>query len=184
AQKIGKSAINVENIVLSNPVIPGVALENKVVGTVFGLQPNTPSKSIEGVQGVYAVQVDSFVNPKELVDSELRAQQKQMLTGKQQRSWSAVFQALQNTAKNDDNRIKFYYEFIVIFLADLIYSSTFYIVVSMEIQENIVNKVAQSGLLTLHLPTYAPPPEIIEHPINDNLFHGQRLQETDFRDFA
>src|SRR5690606_28957902 len=76
AQKIGKSAINVENIVLSNPVIPGVALENKVVGTVFGLQPNTPSKSIEGVQGVYAVQVDSFVNPKELVDSELRAQQK------------------------------------------------------------------------------------------------------------
>lgn len=108
AQKIGKSAINVENIVLSNPVIPGVALENKVVGTVFGLQPNTPSKSIEGVQGVYAVQVDSFVNPKELVDSELRAQQKQMLTGKQQRSWSAVFQALQNTAKIDDNRIRFY----------------------------------------------------------------------------
>lgn len=108
AQKIGKSAISVENIVLSNPVIPGVALETKVVGTVFGLQPNTPSKSIDGAQGVYAVQVESFVNPKELVDSELRSQQRQILTGKEQRSWGSVFQALQNNASIDDNRIRFY----------------------------------------------------------------------------
>src|SRR5690606_37676440 len=43
AQKIGKSAVSVENIVLANPVIPGVALESTVVGTVFGLQPNKPS---------------------------------------------------------------------------------------------------------------------------------------------
>lgn len=108
AEKVGKSAITVENIVLSNPVIPGVALENTVVGTVFGLQPNTPSKVIEGNQGVYAVQVDSFVNPKELIDSERREQQKQMLTSKEQRSWGSIFQALQNNAKIDDNRIRFY----------------------------------------------------------------------------
>src|SRR5690606_9984958 len=163
---------NVENIVLSNPVIPGVALENKVVGTVFGLQPNTPSKSIEGVQGVYAVQVDSFVNPKELVDSKLRAQQKQMLTGKQQRSWSAVFQALQNTAKIDGNRIRFYYEFITNFEAELLYGLAFFIVVSMEIQENIGHKVARSGLLTVDLANYAPTHEIIEYDIKDHLFHG------------
>src|SRR5690606_41228185 len=108
AEKIGKSAIAVENIVLANPVIPGVAMENKVVGTVFGLQPNIPSKVIEGNQGIYAVQVESFVNPKELVDSERKEQQNQMLTSKEQRSWGAVFQALQSNAEIDDNRIRFY----------------------------------------------------------------------------
>lgn len=39
AQKLGKSPVKVENIVFANPIIPGVAQENRVVGTVFGLQP-------------------------------------------------------------------------------------------------------------------------------------------------
>ncbi|HLT33062.1 peptidylprolyl isomerase [Parapedobacter sp. SGR-10] len=108
AQKIGKSAVSVENIVLANPVIPGVALESTVVGTVFGLQPNKPSKAIEGAQGVYAVQVDNFVNPKELVDSERINQQKQILTSKEQRAWGAIYKALQDNADIDDNRIRFY----------------------------------------------------------------------------
>ncbi len=108
AQKLGKSAINVENIVLANPVIPGVSFESAVVGTVFGLQPNKPSKSIEGTQGVYAVQVSSFVNPKEMVESERKAQQKQLLAAKQQRSWGSIFKALMDNADIDDNRIRFY----------------------------------------------------------------------------
>lgn len=108
AQKVGKPAIAVENIVLANPVIPGVSLESTVIGTVFGLQPNKPSKAIEGTQGVYAVQVNSFVNPKEMVDTERKGQQKQMLTSKQQRSWGSIFKALQDNANIDDNRIRFY----------------------------------------------------------------------------
>ncbi|MBL1410940.1 peptidylprolyl isomerase [Sphingobacterium faecale] len=108
AQKAGKAAIAVENIVLANPVIPGVSLESTVIGTVFGLQPNKPSKAIEGTQGIYVVQVDSFVNPKEMVDTERKNQQKQMLTSKQQRSWGSIFKALQDNAKIDDNRIRFY----------------------------------------------------------------------------
>lgn len=108
AQKIGKNAIAVQNIVLANPVIPGVALESTVIGTVFGLQPNKPSKAIEGTQGVYAVQVTSFVNPKELIETERKAQQKQMLQTKQQRSLGSIFQALKNVADIDDNRIRFY----------------------------------------------------------------------------
>ena len=108
AQKVGKTAISIENIVLANPVIPGVALESSVIGTVFGLQPNKPSKSIEGTQGVYVVQVNNFVNPKEMVETERKAQQKQMLTAKQQRSWSSIFTALQDNADIDDNRIRFY----------------------------------------------------------------------------
>lgn len=54
----------------------------------------------------------------------------------------------------------------------------------MEIQENIVNKVAQSGLVTVDLATYAPTTEIVEYDIKDNLFHGLILKEKDFRDFV
>src|SRR5690606_11049089 len=53
AQKLGKTPVQAENIVFANPVIPGVAQENAVVGTVFGLQPKQPSRPIRGSQGVY-----------------------------------------------------------------------------------------------------------------------------------
>lgn len=108
AQKLNKNAIEVQNIVLANPVIPGVALESAVIGTVFGLQPNKPSKPVEGTEGVYVVQVSSFVNPKELVETERKNQQKQMLQSKQQRAWGSIFQALKSNADIDDNRIRFY----------------------------------------------------------------------------
>ncbi|MFD1769497.1 peptidylprolyl isomerase [Sphingobacterium suaedae] len=108
AQKVGKTAVSVENIVLANPVLPGVALEPVVVGTAFGLQPNKLSKSIKGEQGVFAVQVTGFVNPKELVASDMSNQKKQLQSAKTQRAWSAVYQALQNKADIDDNRIRFY----------------------------------------------------------------------------
>lgn len=54
----------------------------------------------------------------------------------------------------------------------------------MDIQENIINKVAQSGLLTVDLANYAPTTEIIVYDIKDNLFHGLILKEKDFRDFV
>ncbi|MHC8948298.1 peptidylprolyl isomerase [Sphingobacterium hungaricum] len=108
AQKLGKAAIQVDNVVLANPVIPGIALEGSVIGTVFGLQPNKPSKSIEGYQGVYAVQVASFVNPKELAGDDLKAQQKQALSVQSQRAWSGIYKALTDKADIDDNRIRFY----------------------------------------------------------------------------
>src|SRR5690606_15712454 len=56
-EKLGKTPASAENIVFANPVIPGVAQENAVVGTVFGLQPKQPSKPIRGSQGVYVVEV-------------------------------------------------------------------------------------------------------------------------------
>lgn len=55
----------------------------------------------------------------------------------------------------------------------------------MDIQENIVNKVAQSGLVTIDLAKYSPNQEdIIIYDIKDNLFHGLILREKDFRDFV
>lgn len=53
----------------------------------------------------------------------------------------------------------------------------------MDIQENIVNKVAQSGLLTLDLANYAPKDDIVIYDIKENLFHGLILKEKDFRAF-
>ncbi len=53
----------------------------------------------------------------------------------------------------------------------------------MEIQENIINKVANSGLVTLNLEEYFHHGERVVYDIKDNLFHGLILREQDFRAF-
>ncbi len=54
----------------------------------------------------------------------------------------------------------------------------------MEIQENIVNKVAQSGLITFDLATLNPQGERVLYDIKENLFQGLMLREKDFRQFV
>lgn len=105
-QKLGKTPALAENIVFANPVIPGVAQENAVVGTVFGLQPKQPSKPIRGSQGVYVVEVTGFVNPE--APSDLTAQKQQLSQSLSQRIWSLAFQALQDKADVVDNRARFF----------------------------------------------------------------------------
>lgn len=53
----------------------------------------------------------------------------------------------------------------------------------MDIQENIVNKVAASGLMTLDLEHYYHQGERVIYDIKENLFHGLMLREKDFRAF-
>ena len=53
----------------------------------------------------------------------------------------------------------------------------------MDIQENFVNKVAASGLITLNLEDYYPTGERLVYDIKENLFHGLILREKDFREF-
>jgi peptidyl-prolyl cis-trans isomerase D len=106
AQKLGKTAVPVENIVFANPIIPGVAQENAVIGTVFGLQPSTLSKAIDGVQGVYVVSVHDFVNPE--TPSNLISQKQQMKNSLKQRIPNATFQTLLDKADIKDNRAQFY----------------------------------------------------------------------------
>lgn len=105
-QKVNKPAVKVENIVFANPIIPGVAQESKVVGTAFGLQPNTLSKTIEGNTGVYVVSVHDFVNPQQAQNIEgIKQQNFNML---KQRTPGSVFQALIERADITDNRARFY----------------------------------------------------------------------------
>jgi len=54
----------------------------------------------------------------------------------------------------------------------------------MEIQENIVNKVAQSGLVTLDPAVFYPEGERVVYDIKDNLYMGLILREKDFREFV
>jgi len=54
----------------------------------------------------------------------------------------------------------------------------------MDIQENIVNKVAQSGLVTLDPAGFYPVGDRAVYDIKDNLFQGLMLREKDFREFV
>ena len=59
----------------------------------------------------------------------------------------------------------------------------YFVLHQMEIQENIINKVASSGLVTLNLEEYFNNGERLVYDIKDNLFHGLILKEQDFRAF-
>lgn len=54
----------------------------------------------------------------------------------------------------------------------------------MNIQENIINKVAQSGLVSFDLADLYPAGERLLYDIKDNLFQGLMLREKDFREFV
>ncbi len=105
-EKLQKTPVSAENIVFANPVIPGVAQENTVVGTVFGLQPKQPSRPIRGSQGVYVVEVSGFVNP--AAPTDLNTQRRQLTQSLSQRTWSLAFRALQDKADIVDNRARFF----------------------------------------------------------------------------
>lgn len=106
AGKLGKTPVSVESVVFANPIIPGVAQEPAVVGTVFGSEIQKPSKAIRGNIGVYVVEVKGFVNPAPLED--LNGFKSQLMQANMQRTWSGVFTALQEKAEIEDNRARFY----------------------------------------------------------------------------
>src|SRR6195952_2570574 len=54
----------------------------------------------------------------------------------------------------------------------------------MEIQENIVNKVALSGLVTLDPAAFYPQGDRVMYDIKDNLYMELILREKDFREFV
>src|SRR3954470_23681491 len=49
-------------------------------------------------------------------------------------------------------------------------------------QETIVNKVAESGIITINLEDYYPKEEIVVFDLKDYLFRGLILKEKDFRE--
>ncbi len=105
AQKANTKVVPVQNVVLANPVIPGLSLEYKVVGAMFGSAPNKVSKPIEGQHGVFVVVVDNFTNPAALTNA-IREKQ-QIGQSLLQRSQGQIFEALKDKANVKDYRSKF-----------------------------------------------------------------------------
>ncbi|MBC7759416.1 MAG: SurA N-terminal domain-containing protein, partial [Phormidesmis sp. FL-bin-119] len=68
AQKTGRPVTPVQNIVFANPVIPGIAQENKLVGVIFGSQPGKLSNVVEGDNGIYVFVVNGFTQPAPLTN--------------------------------------------------------------------------------------------------------------------
>ncbi|MDN3581140.1 peptidylprolyl isomerase [Mucilaginibacter flavus] len=104
AQKAGTKAVPVQNIVFANPIIPGQSAEYKVVGSVFGSQPNKLSKPVNGAQGVFVYTVDGFTNPAPLTNN-IR-QKQQIAQTLLQRADGLVLEALKDNANVKDNRAK------------------------------------------------------------------------------
>lgn len=106
SQKAGKPVTPVQNIVFANPVIPGGGQENRVIGTVFGLQPNKLSKPIKGESGVFVVQVNNFTNPAPLTNTF--KQKDQILQTLTQRVQGQFFEVLKEKADIKDYRLRFF----------------------------------------------------------------------------
>ncbi|NTE05024.1 peptidylprolyl isomerase [Agrobacterium tumefaciens] len=106
ASKVARTVNPVQNIVFANPILPGIAQENKLVGSVFGSQPGKVSAPVDGERGVYVFSVDGFTNPAPIAN--MFKQKEGMLMSLGQRSLQSAFQALQDNAKIKDNRVKFY----------------------------------------------------------------------------
>ena len=105
AQKSGTTVMPIQNMVFANPVIPGSSAEYKLIGTVFGSQPNKLSKPVAGQTGVYVFDVDSFTNPPPLTDA-LRIKQ-QLGQALMQRADAQIFEALKDKANVKDYRAKY-----------------------------------------------------------------------------
>lgn len=106
AQKLGKPVTPVQNVVFANPILPGAAQENKLIGAVFGTALNKVGGPVDGERGVYAYAATSFSKPAPLANTY--KQKETMSLGIAQRSLGAAFQALQDKVKIKDNRVKFY----------------------------------------------------------------------------
>lgn len=106
AQKLGKQVTPVQNIVFANPIVPGAAQENKLIGSVFGSAVGKLSQPVDGEHGVYVFTVNGFTNPAPIGNTY--KQKELMLQGIAQRSLGAAFQTLQDKSEIKDNRVKFY----------------------------------------------------------------------------
>jgi len=106
AAAVGGKVTPVQNVVFANPIIPGIAQENKVIGSIFGSPLHKISKPVAGQNGVYVFVVDSFNNPPPM-NNGLKDRQ-QIAQAMLQRIDTDVFNALKDKANVKDYRAKFF----------------------------------------------------------------------------
>lgn len=90
---------------IDNPVLGAVGVEQKVVGTAFGLAANKTSAPIEGNMGVYVVRTKSVAKAPKIAKYTDYVNK---LKGSASQAANRVIPALKNDADIEDNRIEFY----------------------------------------------------------------------------
>lgn len=108
AQKYGAGAFasTANDVTFGAASIPGIGMDQKVVGAVFGLKQGQTSKPIEGVNGVYLVQVTGQTTPEAPADAILKTQRDQDVMQGQMQWTRKVEQALIEIAEVKDERHK------------------------------------------------------------------------------
>jgi peptidyl-prolyl cis-trans isomerase D len=106
AKAAGSTVLQATDVIMENPMLTGVGLEPKVVGTAFALGVNKISAPIEGNTGVYVVKNLSTVKAPALKDfSAYVAKVKAQSAGDVNRA----LPALKDNATIEDNRKQFNY---------------------------------------------------------------------------
>lgn len=91
-----------EGLSIKSPILMGVGMEPKVIGTAFALPLNKLSKPIEGDNGVYIIEVTK----KEIAPAlpNYRSYTNSLTMLKMNRASQDLFSALEESAKVEDNR--------------------------------------------------------------------------------
>ena len=106
AQKLNSPAADADNITLSNPYLPGIGNEPKVVGAVFALKAGQMSKPVKGDNAVIVFSIKEIKEAPPATDYTM--QSKQLADQRRSRADYEVFNALKEKAGIADNRGKFY----------------------------------------------------------------------------
>lgn len=97
----------VDSVLFSNPFIPGIGMELKVVGAAFNPSlKGKVSEAIAGNSGVYAVRVEN-ITEKAVVSTDANAVKQSILQAQKMAAYSSAG-ALKKAASIEDNRAKFY----------------------------------------------------------------------------
>ena len=95
-----------ENVVLSQPNLPGAGFEPLAVGRAFALKPGQKSAAIQGEQGVLVVEAVKTEPAPALAD--VKTLRQQLTQQRQQRADGQIYEAIKAHANVKDNRAKFY----------------------------------------------------------------------------
>jgi peptidyl-prolyl cis-trans isomerase D len=105
AKSSGASIISAGELSLSNPIIPNIGSETKVIGTAFNTAKGKVSSLIEGTNGVYCIKTTNLIAaPASNNNNGLIAQE---LTQQKSSAQSRAYQALKEKAIIKDNRSRF-----------------------------------------------------------------------------
>ena len=105
SQSSKASISSATGISIGSPVLPNIGAEPKVIGTAFGLKPNTTSKLIDGNNGVYMIRTKSLTKTPEMPNyNSFIVQEKTQQSSSVQ---TRAYQALKEKADIKDNRAKF-----------------------------------------------------------------------------